>query len=381
MKFILITLTLFISNIQIGQAQESNKISFVTSPSVDTSSIENKEILILLDQFLNSKNQHYLENDYWIKSDFARFKYPFYELIGMEYDANYNIINKIDLMAIYDINESEKLVKLGYLAPDSVNKAFTILLIYNIIATKDNDNWKFKRAVDYVTRDWQKVQKESLLYYLPPGKKPNETEIKKQLEDITKICTFFNTTPIDIHYYSCNSPIQVFEVKGFDYHPSMLVSKTGGMTADGNIVYSGNNSEFYTHEIIHIYIKNLFPQTPQILNEGIATYIGGSGKNDYLWHREVFANYMDTAQIDLSAHLQPYERLYINKETSIPYMIGALICERTLRIYGKEALFNLFNSKQKRWPTLNQVGLTKENLTIEIKKELKKTRKKTPLSN
>ena len=354
-----------------GYAQEDAKISFVTSPWVDTMSTDNKQILHVLDQFLNSKNQHYLENDYWVSSDFVRFKYPFYEIIGIEYNRNRDIVKETNIMEIYDISENEKLIKIGYLEPDSVTNTTTIFIVYNIIATKESGKWKFKRAVDYITRDWQKVQKGSILYYLPQGKTPNEKEMKVQLEDIKQICTFFGTSSLDITFYSCNSPKQVFVVKGFDYHPSMFISKTGGMAADGNIIYSGNNSELYTHEIVHIYIKNLYPKIPSILNEGIATYFGGSGKHDYSWHRENFSNYMDTAQLDLSAHLQPFERLYINNETPIPYMIGALICERTYRVYGKEGLLKLFNSDFKLWTLLKEVGLNKENLTTELKKELK----------
>ena len=274
-------------------------------------------------------------------------------------------------MEIYDINENEKLIKLGYLEPDSIKNTTTIQVIYNIIATKSEGPWKFKRAVDYITRDWQKLQQGSILYYLPPGKIPNEKEIELQLQDISQICSFFDTSPFEISYYSCNSPKQVFEVKGFDYHPSMLISETGGMAAYGNIIYSGNNSEFYTHEIVHIYTMNLYPKAPQILNEGLATFLGGSGKNDYSWHRNNFSKYMDTSKIDLSEHMQPFERLYINDETPIPYMIGALICERTLRIYGKASLLKLLNPELTLWPSLNEVGLNKKNLTLEIKNELK----------
>jgi hypothetical protein len=52
-------------------------------------------------------------------------------------------------------------------------------------------------------------------------------------------------------------------------------------------------------------------------------------------------------------------------------MIGALICERTYRIYGKEKLFDLLNSENDLMETLDEYGLTKKNITTELKKELK----------
>ncbi|WKK86616.1 hypothetical protein QYS48_06815 [Marivirga arenosa] len=67
-------------------------------------------------------------------------------------------------------------------------------------------------------------------------------------------------------------------------------------------------------------------------------------------------------------HLEPFERFFAG-ETSIPYMIGALICERTFRLYGKEKLLTLLE-KGEMWDLLNDVGLTKENLNTELRKEL-----------
>lgn len=73
----------------------------------------------------------------------------------------------------------------------------------------------------------------------------------------------------------------------------------------------------------------------------------------------------------MSEHTEPYERLYIEEETPIPYMIGALICERTLRIHGKEKLFEILNQSGDLWTVLKKVNLTKNNLTTELKNELK----------
>lgn len=366
-----ITLICTICLLSIGKAQEDTNIPFVISNYVDSSSVDNKEIISLFGDFLNSKNSQYRSNKNWLPADFKRFVFPFQEIIGIEYDYNHKIAHAVNLMEIYDIQAGEKLVKFGYTKPDSQNGTSTILVIYNIIATKETGKWLFKRAVDYTTTDWQKIQKGSILYYLPPGKKANETEIAAQLKDIEKLSTFFNTEALDITYYSCNSPKQVFELKGFDYHPSMYISKTGGMAAYGNIIYSGNNSEFYTHEIVHVYISNLYPKTPQLLNEGIAMYLGGSGVYDYSWHREKFAAYIKTADIDLANHLQPYGRLYIDDETSVPYMVGALICEKVIHEYGKEYLFELFQSNEDILDILDKIHLNPSNLTVELKKVLK----------
>lgn len=100
-----------------------------------------------------------------------------------------------------------------------------------------------------------------------------------------ELCDFFRTKPIPIMYYSCINPVEVFQIKGYDYNTLMYVDKSGGLNEPGDIVISGNNSDYYMHEITHIYIAHLFPSINSFLNEGFATLIGGSGKFNYAWHR------------------------------------------------------------------------------------------------
>lgn len=356
-----------------GQAESIDSFKLSISPTIDRTNLENNEIISVVENFLKSKNNSLSENKYWLETDFKKYINPFADIYRIEIGNRSKNDYNPTLMELVNVEENEKLIKIGFVGYNSESQESLIRAIYNVIAIKYNDNWILKRAMDYQTRDWSTVKNGSITYKLPKGKTQNQKEIKKQEVEITDICDFFSCSPIEITYYSCYNPKQVFEVKGFDYLPNMYFSQTGGMADFGNIIYSGNNSEYYTHEIVHIYTKKLFPNILNILDEGLATYIGGSGVYDYNWHRDKMAKYLNDTTLDLVEHLNPYERLYINNETSIPYMIGALICERTNRIYGKEGLFELLNTVDDLWLKLNDYGLTKENFTKELKKELKLT--------
>ena len=358
------------------KTQEKETVSFnlPISPVVDSTHIENQEIISVVKKFLMTKNQSLLENKYWLKSDFEKYIYPYADIYRLEYGKDNDYVYKPILMELVSIDDEQKLLKIGFVRYNLETNESLIRAIYNIIAIKGkDDSWRLKRAIDYQTHDWSKQKENSLMYILPKWKSVNENEVRRQAQDIENICGFFNCQPIEITYYSCDNPKQLFEVKGFDYLPNMYFSKTGGMADYGNIIYSGNNSEYYTHEIVHIYLKKMFPNISKILDEGVATYIGGSGTYDYEWHRKKMTEHLSTATINLSEHFNPYERLYIDNETPIPYMIGALICERTNRMYGKEKLFELLNSEKEIWDALSEVGLTKENLTTELKEELSQT--------
>ncbi|WP_405571611.1 hypothetical protein [Winogradskyella sp. Asnod2-B02-A] len=350
-----------------SQIKNDDNFTLSISPSIQQLNTENQKIIQILSNFLETKNNSLTYNENWLISDFETYIYPYRDIFKIESNKNDENYFKPTLMEIIKISENKKILKIGFVGTNTATKATTIRAIYNIIAKRVETDWKLKRAIEYQTKEWTQIKKEGITYYLPKRKIPNEIEMKMQIKDIEFICDFFNTNAIDITYYSCDTPKQVFEIKGFDYLPNMYFSETGGMVDYGNIIYSGNNSEYYTHEIVHIYTTKLFPSIQPILNEGIATYLGGSGKNSYEWHREKFKVYLNESSVNIANHLQPYERFYIDNETPIPYIIGALICERTLRKYGKEGLMNLLGSDKELWDSLNEYGLTKENLTNELK--------------
>lgn len=366
--YILMLLTIFSCK---GEVESIDSFKLSISPSVDRTIPENNEIISVVEKFLESKNNSLSENKYWLKSDFEKYIYPFADIYGIEKGKQSDNYYKPTLMELLNVDGNEKLVKIGFVGYNNDTQEAIIRAIYNVIAIQDNGSWVLKRAINYQVRDWNMIKKGSITYMLPKAKTANEAEIKKQAQNIVNICNFFNCSPIDISYYSCQNVKQLFEVKGFDYLPNMFFSATGGMADYGNIIYSGNNSEYYAHEIVHIYTKKLFPNIKGILDEGIATYIGGSGKFDYEWHRNKMSNYLMDSTINLAEHLDPYEKLDIEAETPIPYLIGALVCERTNRIYGKEKLFELLNSEKSIWQSFNAVGLTRANFTSELKNELK----------
>ena len=368
-NILLFTLFIFIS----CQAQNKQEFHLSISPAIDKIEIENKEIISIINDFLQHKNETSWENPYWVKSDEEKFIEPYQDIIGIEgsprFGENYY---QPSLMEIIKISDTQRLVKMAFIGVNEETNERFVRAIYNIMAQKENDDWKLKRATDYLTQDWQILKEGTIKYIIPPYRKPNREEIEKQKDDIQKISDFFETPPIEIiTYYSCDTPKQILEIKGFDYLPNMYFGTTGGYADWGQIIYSGNQSEFYTHEIVHIYRNKLFPHLDSLLDEGIATYLGGSGKNDYAWHKAKFKEFLSqNPNIDLAEHLDPYERLYYQEETSIPYLTGALICEIIIKKHGKEKLLQIFQSKNDIWVELNKISLTKENLTAEIRKEL-----------
>ncbi|MBN9283845.1 MULTISPECIES: hypothetical protein [unclassified Flavobacterium] len=358
-----------------SQKQEEPSIHLTISPVIDREKEINKKIITALIEFLATKNQSSQENKYWLKSDFEKYKTPYTDLVNIENSKFGTDFYKPTLMEIIDTKTADcKIVKIAYIGYNPQTKDNTIRCIYNIVANHIHNDILFSHYLDYATRDYTPVTIESIHYFISPLKKLNSAEADQQKLDIVKICKFFNCSPIPVHYYSCTSPQELFRIKGFDYNPLMYVSETGGLAESNNTVFSGNNADCYTHEIVHIYVNKLFPNAPAILNEGIATYLGGSGLYNYDWHKNNLKKFLQKGNtIDFQRYIDnPFERFYIDNETPVPYMIGALICERALKRYDREKLLQLLQNKNNSdiRVLLREIGITPENMNAVLLQEL-----------
>lgn len=373
MKQILLILTAFLTLACNGQESKQDNFALTVSPVIDKTDKINQTIIETLADFLKTKNSSLTENKNWLPSDFQKFIYPYLDIYNIENSRYGRDFFRPTLMEIIPTEKPNlKIVKIAFIGHNNDTKENQVKSIYNLIANIHQDKVLFSRYLDYTTQNWKTETKGSLTYKISPNKIINETEIANQQKDIDKICNFFQCEPIAITYYSCINPKELFEIKGFDYNPMMYIDKTGGLADYGNIIFSGNNSEIYTHEIVHIYTNNLFPKINKFIDEGIATYIAGSGKFDYEWHREKFDKFLtENKDFNFKEHIDPYERLYFEGETSIPYLTAALILERTKRVYGDKKIIELLKSEKEFWHTLGLVGLTQKNINEELRKEIK----------
>lgn len=373
MKQISLILTTFLTLACNGQGSKQDNFALTVSPVIDKTDKINQTIIDTLTEFLKTKNSSLTENKNWLPSDFQKFIYPYLDIYNIENSRYGRDFFKPTLMEIVPTEKPNlKIVKIAFIGHNNDTKENQVKSIYNLIANIHQEKVLFSRYLDYTTQKWKTETKGSLTYKISPNKIINETEIAKQQKDIDEIHNFFQCKSITITYYSCINPKELFEIKGFDYNPMMYIDKTGGLVDYGNIIFSGNNSEIYTHEIVHVYTNNLFPKINKFIDEGIATYIVGSGKFDYKWHREKFDKFLtENKDFNFKEHIDPYERLYFEGETSIPYLTAALILERTKRVYGDKKIIELLKSEKEFWQTLSLVGLTQENINEELRKEIK----------
>ncbi len=272
MKRICLPVFLLVSIAAYSQTAFYDTLHLTIAPNINQKDSLNQAIIATLILFLNSKDSSYTQNNYWSHTDFEKYGDPYSDLEGIDAGRLGKHYYQPSLMEIIGTAKSDrKIIKVAFIGHNEETKGNLIKAIYNMVATQQDGKIVFSAYMDYVAKDWKKYKAGNILYRISPHRTIHLSDVVKQNKAENILCTFLNTKPVPITFYSCTSPRELFELLGFDYHPNMYVDTSGGWSRDKNIVISANKSEYYMHEVAHIYLKNLFPSIHPFFNEGFAT--------------------------------------------------------------------------------------------------------------
>ena len=336
---------------------------FTVNPNIDTTTAVNQVLIKNLEQFLSTKNKDLAYHELWDTTDFSTYKYPYRDMYWTEtgWPKKHNYYPTLMVIISTDTPHLFTL-KIAFMEVQNESSAF-LKSIYNIMATVSDSSVTFSRYTNYITRDWFKTQVGSITYISSPNREFSMDEAKAQNQFTKKLSKFFKIPEIPITYFSCTNPDEIFTVKGFDYNFQMYRHSTAGLADFNNILYSGNNRDIYSHEVVHLYLNEVTGgKLNSLLNEGLATYIAGSSEICYADHRANLLAYInENPGFDFTKHLAAYDDFYIYEDTSVPYTIGALICELAFIQGGKELLMKVVTEKDNS-TVFELVGLSEENL-------------------
>ncbi|MCK0125221.1 hypothetical protein MWU76_12510 [Gelidibacter sp. F2691] len=306
---------------------------------------ENETIIKLLEDCFNTqKFSDY--SQFWDKSDTIYFS-------SSPYDDLYTVLNqnyptyKPTIISIQKLNADKFLLKIAVIGnPEGF---FSIDYIYNVYAIKDeNKKFNFKNTISDNLKNWIRDDIDNITYYYPKNRILDQENIQKQIAFEYYLSDFFSIDKVNYKYVICENINHIYKILGYDYVDAMFFTEQLGAVSYSyqNIFFAGNDSEYYPHEATHIYIRKKFPEINIVLNEGLATYLGGSKGMSYQEHVKVLIDFLDKEHISVSEHLFDNEKRYkiIGSNSSIMYSCGAFICHLAIEKYGKNELFKLINN-------------------------------------
>jgi len=358
----------FLLLISIGNtsySQEKNRFFLNYSLNTNNSS----DVLDQFYDFINNQSNHN-NNDLWVKS--THFKYPEADILDIINNAKNH---KITILSINHIDDKRRLVKIALIK--SNDDFGNLYAIYNFMVYKNENKLQFENVLEYNTKDFKMINLDEIKYFVYPNYHFNKKNAKKMVTFNNQIALFFEKETIKFTYFLCKDMNHFKKIRGFDFDDMMVGrNQIGGETfpAD-NLIFSGNNSEYYPHEIVHLYTHRYFSKTHKIIDEGIATYFGGSKGIEFKEHIKKLKNHLKENDLNL------FEKLFNNSEqyilddtTSLWYTMGALLCDLTIKKYGKEKLLILMNSGKNDADLLQTIEeifkIKRENFDSFIKNEL-----------
>lgn len=341
------------------KGQEKKEIPLNINHSVEynfSSKDEYKKIISTLKEFMNSKNIIFKNNPNWVREKDHFFSYPFLDIINIEY-VNDNAEYKPSLLSITKTNdENTYIVKLGWF---KVNKEEEISLrfIYNLLAIKDNNGvFLLKNILEFNTKKWSRIEIGDIKFYINPEHKFDENNALKFSLINEELSLFFEIDKIKFTYFLCNTNFMLMKSLGYDFEETMYFSNQNGSITypNDNLIFSGNKSEINKHELIHLYTYKKFKNKHKIIDEGIATFLGGSKGLSYEEHLYKIKKHIEFNTINL--HDELFNNNYIiDEETSLMYTLGAFLCDLTIKKGNKKLLFELLDSGSKNEDLIKKV--------------------------
>lgn len=340
--------------------------------SVDTLDHSNQLAIRCLRRYFSQKMHQEGVGDFWDEADSFRYAHIFNELRYAEYDSVGELGYPPELSRITVLGtEGDRLLHVVWAVPGDPNGQTRYAFDFH--ARKTSAGYRLAFPIDLNTAQWERQVRGPITYVVSPKNAFSEGEARTQQHDIEQLGRFFGMVPFPITYYAFADPVDLYRSCGFTAHPNMGKITSGGLVDGAGNAYCGNGKEIYTHEIVHLFAWRHHTVVCALLEEGLATLLGSMQEHDYAWHRANMRRYLASdAGIDLRDRCNTVLDDNTPEGTSVPYMIGALLCERIIRTEGKDALLKAMASSEDHWVVLRPFGITPENLTAALKEELEK---------
>lgn len=243
--------------------------------------------------------------------------------------------------------DSVFIVRMLYARADSGGANISPLAMQRLYAVRDSSapfGFKLSGALPRLTGWWEHHTKGRVTFWYAPGQHPNAARITHTSSFIDSVVTLFQVPPPKhLDMYVTGSIEDAQRATGLDFFPVASADRgRGGRAIGGGIVLAGNPAlgEDYVHEVVHAILGPTFPIRSRLVNEGVATWLGGSrGRTPRETYARLRQIQLAHPALSLAAVLES-DAPDANAEemTDAFYATGALIVDT---VYGRAGLSGL----------------------------------------
>ncbi len=338
-----------------------------------------KEIDSRWKAYLNAREFVRRSSEFWNND---KMPFPDYSYISILMEINSTISNdeiiQCTTLGIIPVENNYYLLKTMFTKQHE--KKTDLNHIISVYAKKIDGTYQFYNSTQYYSEIYKNEQVGDINYIIHPGHQFKEFDAKRMNKFNQRIANLFEVAPMKFDYVLANNTTDLSHIIGLDFFSySYQPVLSGGMADNFNrMIYAGNNSAYYPHEVVHLYTNLKFRgQYHSWVDEGIATFFGGSTGYELEWHLQKLKTFLDTNPDYELNDLSKLQTLIPNEEymTDFRYAIGGFLMSE---IYEKEGMQGLFdslsagNSEADYFELLkNKLGFEKNQFEEYIRKKMK----------
>jgi len=364
-----------------AQTDEETYITFHVNKSVKNAEEDYAvEVIDLWKEYLLSREFLYSESRFW---DFSMMPFPDNSIVGLIIDLNAARRNnkkvQNSIIGVRPVQNDHYMLKTMFTSISDSTDQVNLHYITTVYAKKTKDGFQLVNSTQYHKDIWENKKVGSINYIIHPEHTFKLAEAKRMNEFNTYIASEFQVDPLEFDYVVCNDTDQLSRLMAYDFfNYSYQPVASGGMADTRNdILYAGNNSSHYPHEVVHLYThNNAGLRTHHWVDEGIAAYYGGSTGYTLDWHLQKLRAYLvDNPDFkveslaDLQINIPNGEYM-----TDFRYVIGGFIISKIKEEEGIQGLFNALKigrSDEDYFKFIEEnLGVSQEGFTDYLRQEV-----------
>lgn len=173
----------------------------------------------------------------------------------------------------------EYVVRTLFASTDGPAKDIKPIALTRVYAIRESGHWVFANALPRLTHDWKRRVVGHITYIVQPGHTFDEGKARSAARFADSVAAMFGVKPItDLNYYVADTPEEIHRILGLDFMVGGDQASYSDPARQMILVGSSIFGENHRHELTHSVLASLTwtPNTPGIINEGAATWLGGS---------------------------------------------------------------------------------------------------------
>jgi hypothetical protein len=315
------------------------KLVFYVGEQVINADDENeKQIIELWKNYLTKGTYGDTASPYW-SYESTNVPDEYLWALGLDNIQKRNYQTQCKIIGIFKVAQGYYCLKSAFSHVDSNGEIF-LDVIPTVYAKKINGKFLLVNSTSYHKEILEHYKIGNINYYVHPFHKFDIEKAKLMNLDSEKFAKQFDTTPLEFDYFVSNTSREITEIWGYEYMDRMYrPEQTGGVAiVSNNVILSGNNSEYYPHEVVHLYAFNVAKKIPHFwINEGIATFLAGSSEKSFDWHLNELKEFHKTNPKYNYANIKNLTDFDIpngKHMTDLRYIVGAILIREIYKLEG-----------------------------------------------